>query len=416
MISSGTRNLFPLKETAVYLNHGGFGVAPREVMAARAAILREIEEAPSPFFAHEYRRRWNSTAAYLAARLGVAADSVALVDNVTDGINAVLRAFAFKPGDEILTTSQTYGAIDLAAQHIAHGQGVTVVRMPIPFPSPTPERCLDALQAALTPRTRLAILDHVTSSTALVLPVAEMARVCRERGVAVLVDGAHVPGNVALDISSILADWYVANLHKWYFVPRGCGFLWAASDRRGGLVPNVLSWDIKREFPHSFEWTGTRDPSTWLSIPAAFAFMDRFGEEKIRAHNHALVRQGMALLAEAWKVRVDTPDCMVGSMGLVPLPDNMPYATDEQSRLRLQKRLWDGFGIEACPSFSHAGKIWLRFSAQIYNSLDDYEKLARAIAALRKRRHASPKAFSFSHRLVDPRCRGSNQRKRPLIG
>jgi isopenicillin-N epimerase len=383
MISSEARDLFPLRGGAVYLNHGGFGVTPCEVMAARATILREIEEAPSPFFSHDYRGKWNSTVAYLAARLGVAADSLALVDNVTDGINAVLRALAFQPGDEIITTSMTYGAIDLAAEHIARQFGATVMRMPIPFPNPSPERCLEALQAALTPRTRLAILDHVTSSTALVLPVAEMVRVCRERDIAVLVDGAHVPGNVALNISSIAADWYVANLHKWYFVPRGCGFLWAAPDRRGGLVPNVLSWEIKREFPHSFEWTGTRDPSACLSIPAAFGFMDRFGEVKVRAHNHALVREGMALLAEAWKMRTYTPDSMIGSMALVPLPDGLPYATDEASRVRLQKRLWDGFGIEANPSFSHNGTIWLRFSAQIYNSLADYEKLARAILNLR---------------------------------
>jgi isopenicillin-N epimerase len=383
MISSEARDLFPLKEGAIYLNHGGFGVTPREVMAARAAILREIEEAPSPFFAYDYRGKLNSTAACLATRFGVAADSLALVDNVTDGINAVLRSFAFKPGDEILTTSMTYGAIDLAAAHIARQHAATVVRVPIPFPSPRPERCLETLEAALTPRSRLAILDHVTSSTALVLPIAEMARVCRERGIAVLVDGAHVPGNVALNLSAVAADWYVANLHKWYFVPRGCGFLWAATDRRGALVPNVLSWEIKREFPHSFEWTGTRDPSAWLSIPAAFAFMDRFGEEKVRAHNHTLVREGMTLLAEAWKVRIDTPNCMISSMALIPLPHDMPCAPDEESRLRLQKRLWDGFGVEANPSFAANGTIWLRFSAQIYNSVADYEKLARAILALR---------------------------------
>jgi isopenicillin-N epimerase len=383
MISSEARDLFPLKKGAVYLNHGGFGVTPREVMTARAAILREIEKAPSPFFTHDYRGKWNSTAVCVAARLGVAPDSLALVDNVTDGINAVLRAFAFKSGDEILTTSLTYGAIDLAAEHIARRYAATVVRMPIPFPNPSPARCLEALHAALTPRTRLAILDHVTSSTALVLPIAEMARICRERGTAVLVDGAHVPGNVPFDISAIAADWYVANLHKWYFVPRSCGLLWAAPDRRGGLVPNVLSWEIKREFPHSFEWTGTRDPSAWLSIPPAFAFMDRFGEEKVRAHNHRLVRQGMALLTQAWKVRTDTPDSMISSMALVPLPDGMPYTTDEESRIRLQRRLWDRFGVEANPSFAANGTIWLRFSAQIYNSLADYEKLARTILDLR---------------------------------
>ena len=316
----------------------------------------------------------------------MALDSLALVDNVTDGINVVLRAVAFKSGDEVLTTSLTYGAIDLAAEHIARRYAATVVRMPIPFPNPSPARCLAALHAALTPRTRLAILDHVTSSTALVLPIAEMTRICRERGSAVLVDGAHVPGNVPFDISAIAADWYVANLHKWYFVPRSCGLLWAAPDRRDGLVPNVLSWEIKREFPHSFEWTGTRDPSAWLSIPAAFAFMDRFREEKVRAHNHGLVRQGMALLTQAWKVRTDTPDSMIGSMALVPLPDGIPYTTDEESRIRLQRRLWDRFGVEVNPSFAANGTIWLRFSAQIYNSLADYEKLARAVLALRRNR------------------------------
>jgi isopenicillin-N epimerase len=383
VISGEARDLFPLREETVYLNHGGFGLTPREVMAARIAILREIEEAPGPFFVDGYQAKWQSAAASVAARLGVAADSLALVDNVTDGINAVLRCFAFKPGDEILTTSLTYGAIDLAADHIARQHGATIVRVPIPFPSPDPERCLRALQAALTPRSKLAILDHITSSTALVLPVAEMAEICRERGVAVLVDGAHAPGNIPLDISSIPADWYIANLHKWYFVPRGCGFLWAAPDRRGGLVPNVLSWEIGREFPHSFEWTGTRDPSAWLSIPTAFSFMDKFGEERVRAHNHALLREGLALLTDAWQVRAGVPDCMTSSMTLVPLPSGLPYATDEASRIRLQKNLWDRFGIAVSLSFSHNGTIWLRFSAHIYNTLSDYEKLSRAILTLR---------------------------------
>ena len=383
MISAEARDLFPIKEEAVYLNHGGFGVTPREVIERRAAVLREIEEAPGPFFVHGYREKWCSVAAYVAARLGVATDSLALVDNATDGVNAVLRAFRFKPGDEILITTLGYGAIDLAAEHIADRHGATLVRMPIPFPSSGPERCLEALQSTITSRTKLAILDHVTSSTALVLPLAEMARVCSEHGVAVLVDAAHVPGNISVDISSIPADWYVANLHKWYFVPRACGFLWAAPHRRCGLLPNVLSWEIKQQFPHCFEWTGTRDPSAWLSISAAFAFMDRFGEEKVRNHNHRLLREGMALLADDWHVHVDTPDDMIGSMALIPLPNGLPYAADEPGRIKLQRRLWDEFGIEVSPSFSHNGTIWLRLSAQIYNKLDDYEKLSRAVLALR---------------------------------
>jgi isopenicillin-N epimerase len=383
MITDKARDLFPIKEGLVYLNHGGFGVTPHEVMERRTGILQEIEEAPSSFFIHSCREKWHSVAAYVAKRLGVAADSLALVDNATDGINAVLRAFPIKPGDEILITSMAYGAIDLAADYFASRHGATLVRLPIAFPSPRPESCLDALKSAIGPRTKLAILDHITSSTALVLPLAEMATVCAERGVAVLVDGAHVPGNISFDISSIPVDWYVANLHKWYFVPRGCGFLWAAPHRRCGLLPNILSWEIKQGFPHSFEWTGTRDPSAWLSIPAAFAFMDRFGEADVRNHNHRLLREGMTLLADDWHVHIDTPDSMIGSMTLVPLPDELPYSADERGRVRLQKRLWDEFGIEVNPSFSYNNKIWLRLSAQIYNSLDDYEELSRAILALR---------------------------------
>ena len=353
MISPEARDLFPLKETAVYLNHGGFGVTPREVMAARAAIWREIEEAPSPFFAHDYRRKWNSTAAYLAARLGVTADGLALVDNVTDGINAVLRAFPFKPGDEIVTTSMTYGAIDLAAEHIARQHAATVVRLPIPFPAPRPERCLEALQAALTHRTRLAILDHVTSSTALVLPIAEMARVCRERGVAVLVDGAHVPGNVALDISSIPADWYVANLHKWYFVPRGCGLLWAAPDRRDGLVPNVLSWRSSGNFRTA---SNGRERAI-LAHGCRFRLLSPSWIDFVRRKSAPTIT---VWCGREWLYLRRHGRC--GPIRLIPRSAEMalpflcrmayPTTTDEESRIVLQRRLWDRFGVEVNPRHS----------------------------------------------------------------
>jgi len=199
---------------------------------------------------------------------------------------------------------------------------------------------------------------------------------------AVLVDGAHAPGNIVLDIPSIGADWYAANLHKWCFVPRGCGFLWAARDRQKGLVPNVLSWDIDKPFPQCFGWTGTRDPSAWLSIPSAFAFMDRLGADEILRHNHTLVRDGIRLLAEAWKVAANTPDGIIGSMALMPLPDGLPFpATDEGCR-KLQKTLWESHKIMASPSFVHEGRIWLRVSAQIYNEIDDYQKLAQTIGIL----------------------------------
>jgi isopenicillin-N epimerase len=212
-----------------------------------------------------------------------------------------------------------------------------------------------------------------------------MTRLCRERGVAVLVDAAHAPGQVAVDINAIQPDWYVANLHKWYFVPRGCGFLWATEARQDSLMPPVLSWDIGEKFPDRFDWTGTHDPTPWLAIPEAFAFMDQFGEEKVRAHNHRLVLEGAALLATAWDVKVTVPEGMIGSMVLVPLPKDLPYALTDQERLRLQEDLEKKYSIISCVPFSSHDRHYVRIAASIYNELSDYKKLAIAINAMRKK-------------------------------
>jgi isopenicillin-N epimerase len=229
----------------------------------------------------------------------------------------------------------------------------------------------------------VAILDHITSSTALLLPLKEIIDACRTRGVPVLVDGAHAPGQIGLDIPALNADWYVANLHKWYFVPRGCGFLWAAASARNGLLPNVLSSDIVYPFPRSFGWTGTRDPSSWLTVPAAFDFMDRFGERVVRHHNHALLREATALLAGMWKFNDRIPDAMRACMGLIPTPDSLPYPPTDQGRMRLEADLKDKCKIVVPPSITAHGRIWLRIAAQIYNDIRDYERLGHAVFGLR---------------------------------
>ena len=382
MLTPDCRELFGLRDGITYLDHGGFGVCPREVVSSRARMLQSIEEAPGAFFAFDYREAWRNVATQIASRFSAGPQDIAVIDNVTDGINAVLRSLSFDDGDEILVSSLAYGAVEKAARHIAAQQRARVRPVVLRFPDPEPQQCMDALAAAVTPRTRLAILDHVTSSTAIVLPVAEMAKICRQQGVPVLVDGAHVPGNIALDVGSIGADWYAANLHKWSFAPRACGFLWAASGRYAGLVPTVLSWDIENPFPQSFEWTGTRDPTPWLSIPSAFAFVDRFGEEAIRKHNHALLKQGMALLSERWKTRADTPESMICSMALVPLPADLPFPATPEGCAELRQSLWTAHRIVANPSLACEGRIWLRVSAQIYNRIDDYAKLADVISTM----------------------------------
>jgi isopenicillin-N epimerase len=382
MLTADSRSLFLFASNLTYLNHGGFGATPRSVLDEKKRILDEIEKNPMDFLAHKIRLKWHQVAEKIASRFSCQPNSVAIVDNATDGVEAVLHSLPLKAADEILITSMTYGAVAMAARHIAAKQGAKITVAELLFPDPEPEQCIAAIAQTIRPRTKIAIFDHIASATALVMPLREMIDACQARGVPVLVDGAHAPGQVALDIPALKADWYVGNLHKWYFVPRGCGFLWAAPGRASGLMPNVLSWEMHQPFPSNFAWTGTRDPSNWLAIPAAFDFMDRMGESAVRQHNHQLMHNAVALLADLWKFRVSTPDTMTAAMTLVPTPDGLPYPATDEGRRRLEADLKDKFDIVLNPAFAHAGRIWLRITAQIYNDLGDYEKLGKNVLAL----------------------------------
>jgi isopenicillin-N epimerase len=383
MLSIDNKRLFPLDPNLIYLNHGAFGVTPHDVLNEKRRILYEIEKNPVDFLQFKISERWQQIANTVAKRFLCDENSVAIVDNATDGAVAVLRALSIKPNEEILTTQWTYNAIALAARHIAETEGAKVNVAILRFPDPDPQQFVEAVQQALTPRTRLAILDHITSSTALLMPLKEMIDACRARGIPVLVDGAHAPGQIELDIPGLGADWYVGNLHKWHFVPRGCGFLWAATDARTRLMPNVLSSDIAYPFPYNFRWTGTRDPSSWLAILAGFDFMNRFGEAQVRGHNHELLGNGIALLTEMWKSARTIPDGMRASMSVISPPDGLPYPPTDHGRALLEADLRERYKIIVSASVASQGRVWLRITAQIYNDIRDYEKLGRAILSLR---------------------------------
>ncbi|MBV9891015.1 MAG: aminotransferase class V-fold PLP-dependent enzyme [Rhizobacter sp.] len=383
---------FPLEPATTYLNHGTVGVTPVAVMRARAAILDEIERHPARFLIRELMTlgmspppqapRLRAAAERVAAFLGAAGDGVAFVDNATSGINAVLRSIALAPGDEILVHDQVYGGVDRATAFIAAKRGVTLTRFALPFPARAPQDFVAAVERAITPRTRLALLDHIASETALVMPLAAMAAACRSRGVAVLVDGAHAPGAVEVDIESLGVDWYVANLHKWAFAPRSCGVLWAAPERRQGLHPGVLSWGVTTgDWLREFDWTGTRDPSPWLAAPAALDFMhDVLGVAAMRAHNHALAWESAHRLGERWGRPWTTPESMVGCMVTVPLPERLGSG-DTANAQRLRDALFERHAIEV-PVIARDGALWARVSLQVYNDGEDVERFAAAIDAL----------------------------------
>jgi isopenicillin-N epimerase len=382
---------FPLEAGGVYLNHGTVGVTPLAVMRARAAILDEIERHPARFMIRELMNlgltpppeapRLRVAAAQVAAFLGVVGDGLAFVDNASSGVNAVLRSFPWQPGDELLIHDQAYGGVARAAAFIARERGATLVSVALPFPARDPAEFVRAVERAITPRTRLALLDHVASETALVLPLAEMAAACRARGVAVLVDGAHAPGAIAVDIAALGVDWYVANLHKWAFAPRSCGVLWAAPERRAALHPGVISWGVTHDdWLQEFDWTGTRDPSPWLAAPAGLDFMrDVLGVASMRAYNHRLAWQSAERLAERWQQPWTTPESMVGCMVSVPLPAR--FAPDFATASRLRDALLFEHGIEVAV-IARAGQLWARLSLQVYNDESDIERLAHAVDAL----------------------------------
>ncbi len=392
------RGHFPLAPGAVYLNHGTVGVTPWPVLRARAAMLEAIERHPARFMIREVMPRGamlaatdrvgaepprlRRAAAEVASFLGCSGNALAFVDNASSGVNAVLRSFAWRAGDELLLPDLAYGGVALAAEVIARERGVVLRRFAMPFPLVDPGQCVDALAQALTPRTRLALLDHVSSETAIVFPLAEMAALCRTRGVAVLADGAHAPGALPLAIEGLGVDWYAANLHKWAFAPRGCGVLWAAPERRAGLHPAVLSWGAQSgDWLQEFDWAGTRDPTPWLLAPAGIAFIEQtLGAEAMRAYNHRLAWRGGQALAQRFGGALPAPETMVGCMVCVPLPARLGPA-DAANAQRVRDTLLAGHDVEIAVS-ARAGALWARLAVQVYNDEADLEAFACAVEAL----------------------------------
>lgn len=371
----------------VYLNHGTVGATPRRVLAAQQAIRDEIERQPPRFLLRElaevghgmpwpWRPRMRAAAGEVAAFLGAEGKDLAFVDNATTGANAVLRSLDFREGDEILVTGLGYGAVNYAAAYVARRVGAQVRTVDLPFPLRDPGAIVEAIEGALTPRTRLAIVDHVTSESALILPLAEIAGRCRERGVPVLGDGAHAPGALPLDIPALGVDWYTANLHKWAFAPRSCGILWAAPARQADLHPAVISWGLDQGFTAEFDWVGTRDPSPFLAAPEGIAFLRDLGVDAARAYQHRLAWDAVRLLTSRWGTEPAAPEAMVGAMATIPMSPRAGGTKEDALRIR-NALLFEG-RIEV-QLHSWRDRLWVRLSAQVYNGIADVERLAEAL-------------------------------------
>jgi isopenicillin-N epimerase len=381
-------DLWLLDPAVAYLNHGTVGATPRRVLEAQRDWQSRIERQPAAVLAREISPLMGAkprppgalraAADKVASFLGVQGQDLVFVDNATGGVVSVLRSFPLQPGDEIAITDHTYGAVANVARYAAREKGAAVRIAGIPFPAPGPQAVVDAFAATLTEKTRIAVLDHVSSDTALVMPVAEMAALAHARDIAVLVDGAHAPGAIRVDIAALGVDWYTANMHKWAMAPRPCGVLWAAPGRQEGLHPPVVSWGLDQGMLAEFDWVGTRDPTPWLAAPDGIAFMEAFGVEAMQDYNHALVLEAARMLAERWGTAFESDPGMIGTMASVPLPAAL--GGDEAEADALRDALWFEDRIEVHMA-RRDGRLWVRLSAQIYNELADYERLAVAVTS-----------------------------------
>jgi isopenicillin-N epimerase len=367
------RQDFLLADDVLHLNHGGYGATPRPVLAPAEAWRAHIEADPSSFFRRELAGLLRSAATRVAGFLGGRGEDWAFVENATAGTNAVVAALDLEPGDELLCLSQVYGALLNTLRHHAGRAGARIVTVPVPVPFTDPAALLEALAAALGRHTRLAVLDHVTSPAAAVLPIREMAAVCRAAGVPVAVDGAHAPGMLSLDVPALGVDWYVGNLHKWAFAPKGTGVVWCAPERQRALHPVAISHALGVGFAAEFDYTGTRDNAAWLAAPAALDYLQGLGAEAVQAHNLSLARQAGDMLAACWRTEVAASPDYSAAMAAVRLPGRLPGDRDSAARvaLRLHREHRISAGVTAL-----AGALWLRLSAQVYNEPEDYRRLA----------------------------------------
>ena len=390
---TGLKQHWLLDPDITFLNHGSFGATPKVVLDAQSAFRAQMEREPVRFFVRELEPLLDEARHALAGFLGADATGLAFVPNATAGVNAVLRSLDLDKHDELLVTTHEYNACRNTLEYVAGLAGAKIVLIDVPFPIASPEMIVEMVLERVTPRTRLLLIDHVTSQTALVFPVERLVAELNRRGIDTLVDGAHAPGSIPLDLRSLGAAYYTGNLHKWVCAPKGAAFLYVRENRRASIRPVSISHganSMRRDrgrFLIEFDWTGTFDPSAWLSVPAALEFIPSLidgGWPEVMRRNHELALHGRDVLCEVLGIAPPAPDDMLAAMAAVPLPDGTATTAPSLYGDPLQDALLFEEHIEVpIVPWPAPPKRLLRISAFLHNEMADYERLA---AALRGRR------------------------------
>ena len=401
--SASPASEWALDQTVAFLNHGSFGACMNATLEVQRGWRDKLEAHPVRFLARDLEDLLDWTRSEIGAFLRGEPDDLALMPNSTAGVNTVLRSLRFEKGDEILATDHAYNSCLNAVRFVASGASAKVVLARIPFPIASPDEAFDAIMAAVTPKTKLAMIEHVTSPTALVLPIERLIPALAEKGIDVLVDGAHGPGMVPVKLRDLAPAYYVGSTHKWICAPKGSAFLYVRRDRQALIKPLSISSGSndarvdRSKFRLEFDWNGTFDPSAWLTIPAA---IDGLGEmlpggwPVLIATNHQLAISARDMLAEALHTDVQAPNSMTGSMASLRLPGG-PWPREEaMRRMAMIEGAIRGRNFEVpfmawpCPWLGDSGDlpddtefdILVRISAQAYNYLGQYERLASILA------------------------------------
>lgn len=384
------RNQWGLEPEITYLNHAAYGACPAVVLRAQDAFREQMERNPARFFVDELEGLLDGARECLAEFLNAPPEDLALVTNPTHGISTILRSLDLTPGDELLTTDHAYVSCRNALEYVAERTGARVISARVPYPATSSAEVEEAVLSAATDRTRIALLDHITSPTALIFPIERLVRALEARGIPTLVDGAHAPGQVPVDLRGLRPAYYVGHCHKWLCAPKGAAFFYARADLQTDLVPLAISVghrstrSDRSRFRNQFDWGGTVDPSPFLCLPEALHFLRELssgGMAGLLARNHALACSARALLCDLLGVAPPCPDEMVGSFFTLPLPD-APAATLISLRHLLSFRHRVEVAIPTWPAPPHR---LLRIAAHAYNSEEDYARLAEVLpSALRE--------------------------------
>lgn len=384
-----TRSPWNLRRGVTYLNHGSFGPAPRPVLEARQGWFERLESEPMDFLVRQMEEHLQAARQRLGQFVGTAGDNLCFVDNATFGMNIVASSFPLAPADEVLATNHEYGAVLRIWRRVCQQAGATLRVQTLPESFVSDEEVVEKFLAGVTARTKLVVVSHVTSPTAVILPVQKICARARRLGMSVCIDGPHAPAAIPLELDRLDCDFYTASCHKWLSAPIGSGFLYAHRRVRSLLKPLVMSWGESlsgrpASWLDEFTWAGTRDPSAYLSVPAAIDFLETAGLAAFRERSHGLAQYARAKITRLTGLEALVPDSRewYGPMIALPLPASVGEPPKGHMH-PLQAALWEQHLIEV-PIVNWHGRRFIRVSCHLYNDEADIDRLAAALGALLK--------------------------------